>query len=108
MSDEFDEDDSAGDNTSDESSSSEVLDENDPMVWKSRYEKSKNKFAQATVTIQSLIEQFTEYKETVEDEKNQVCSGFVCTFLARFVPSGLRLFVSCSWKKSSQLRSRPL
>lgn len=30
-------------------------------------------FSKATVTIKSLIEQFTEYKEMVDEEKQQVC-----------------------------------
>jgi hypothetical protein len=45
------------------------VDETDVGVWKRRYEQQRSKWLAATVTIQSLIEQFTEYKHTVDEEK---------------------------------------
>lgn len=44
-------------------------DETDVNVWKRRFEKQRAKWLAATVTIQSLIEQFTDYKHTVDEDK---------------------------------------
>jgi hypothetical protein len=51
------------------SSLSDAAGEKDLAYWRAACERQRRKWQQATVTIQSLIEQFTEYKETVEEEK---------------------------------------
>ena len=82
-------DDDDDDDDDDHSESSDVQgDEQDAAVWRQRYERSKRKWQQATITIQSLIEQFTEYKETVEEEKTLVRARallFARTLYACFV-----------------------
>ena len=63
-----DEDDSLSDSSSlsevdgEANSESQSGDESDVLVWQRRFEKQKAKWLQATVTIESLIEQFTEYR----------------------------------------------